>query len=82
MGNADDLFDGLMDGLARTYPALFNLYATKFEKHGVSKIKNIPFASLALNSRAFPALRYDPGEQSNFFNGSINLDGKSAVTPV
>ncbi len=75
MGNIDHLFAGLMDGLDRPYPALFNLYATKYEKHGVANIDWTPFASLALNSRAFPALRYDPGEKSDFLSGAINLDG-------
>ncbi len=75
MGNITHLFDGLMDGLDRPYPALFNLYATKFEKHDIANTDCTPFASLALNSRAFPALRYDPGEKSDFLNGAINLDG-------
>ncbi len=75
MGNADHLFEGLVDGLDRSYPALFNLYATKYEKHGVANVDWTPYASLALNSRAFPALRYDPGEKSDFLSGAIKLDG-------
>ncbi len=74
MGNIDHLFDGLMDGLDRSYPALFNLYATKFEKHGVAPIDNRPYASLALNSRAFPSLRYDPGEKNDFLSAAIKLE--------
>lgn len=75
MGNTDHLFDGLMEGIDRSYPALFNLYTTKFEKHGVTNIDCTPYASLALNSRAFPSLRYDPGEKNDFLKGAIKLDG-------
>ncbi|MCP4456546.1 MAG: hypothetical protein GY816_00730 [Cytophagales bacterium] len=74
LGDADHLFNGLLDGLDRPYPALFNLYATKLEKHGLTQIDWSPFASLALSSRAFPSLRYDPGEKSDFLSGAISLD--------
>ena len=79
MGNADHLFDGLLDGIDKSYPALFNLYAAKLEKHGDIQIDWSSFASLALNSRSFPALRYDPGTNSEMINkylsGAISLDG-------
>lgn len=78
MGNIDHLFDGLMDGIDRSYPALFNLYATSYQKHGVANTSSVPFASLALNSRTFPSIRYDPGEKKDFLNGAINLDGNKA----
>jgi pyruvate/2-oxoacid:ferredoxin oxidoreductase alpha subunit/Pyruvate/2-oxoacid:ferredoxin oxidoreductase delta subunit len=75
IGNIDHLFNGLLDGLDRAYPALFNLYATKYEKHGVTNIDWSPYASLAINSRAFPAFRFDPGEKSDFLSGAISLEG-------
>jgi pyruvate-ferredoxin/flavodoxin oxidoreductase len=75
MGNVDHLFDGLITGLDKTYPALFNLYATKLDKHGATNINWLPYASLALNSRAFPCLSFDPEEKDNFLNGAIKLDG-------
>ncbi len=79
MGNVNHLFNGLMDGLDKTYPALFNLYATKFEKHGVANINWLPYASLALNSRAFPSIIYDPHKKNNFLNGAINLNGNKST---
>ena len=79
MGNIDHLFDGLIDGLDRIYPALFNLYATKLEKHGSVQMDWSPFATLALNCRAHPALRFDPGEKSNFLSGAIRLDGNNST---
>jgi pyruvate/2-oxoacid:ferredoxin oxidoreductase alpha subunit len=79
MGNIDHLFDGLLTGLDKTYPALFNLYATKFEKHGVTNINWLPYASLAFNSRAFPCLSFNPEEKDNFLNGAINLDGNKSI---
>jgi len=75
IGNTDHLIDGLMEGLNKPYPALFNLYATKYEKHGAANSDWSPYAALALNSRAFPCLTYDPKEGSGFLNGAILLDG-------
>ncbi len=78
MGDADHLFDGLMTGLDKSYPALFNLYATKYEKHGVIDVDWSPYASLALNSRAFPSFAFNPEEKNNFLNGAINIEGNGA----
>jgi pyruvate/2-oxoacid:ferredoxin oxidoreductase alpha subunit len=75
MGETDHLFDGLLTGLDKTYPALFNLYATKFNKHGVTNINWLPYASLALNSRAFPSISFSPEDENNFLNGAISLEG-------
>jgi pyruvate/2-oxoacid:ferredoxin oxidoreductase alpha subunit/NAD-dependent dihydropyrimidine dehydrogenase PreA subunit len=75
MGNTNHLFEGLLKGLDKTYPALFNLYATKFEKHGVNNINWLPYASLATNSRAFPSISFSPEDENNFLNGAISLDG-------
>jgi pyruvate/2-oxoacid:ferredoxin oxidoreductase alpha subunit/ferredoxin len=79
MGNVNHLFNGLMDGLDKTYPALFNLYALKFEKHGITNINWLPYASLALNSRAFPSIYFDPQEKNSFLNGTINLNGNKST---
>ena len=79
MGNVNHLFDGLMTGLDKTYPALFNLYATKLDKHGISNVDYIPYAALALNSRAFPSVSFNP-EDDTFLDGAISLNGNSAIT--
>lgn len=75
MGNTNHLFEGLLTGLDKTYPALFNLYATKFDKHGVTNINWLPYASLATNSRAFPSISFSPEDENNFLNGAISLEG-------
>ncbi|RLD22622.1 MAG: hypothetical protein DRI71_07270, partial [Bacteroidetes bacterium] len=75
MGNVDHLYNGLLNGLDKTTPALFNLYATKLDNHTSDQINWTPYASLALTSRAFPALCYDPELNSNFLNGAVDLDG-------
>jgi pyruvate/2-oxoacid:ferredoxin oxidoreductase alpha subunit/Pyruvate/2-oxoacid:ferredoxin oxidoreductase delta subunit len=75
IGNKDHLVDGLLEGLDKTYPALFNLYANKYEKHGVVNIDWTPYASLAVNSRTFPCLSYDPQGSNNFLRGAIRLEG-------
>ena len=79
MGNTEHLFEGLLTGLDKTYPALFNLYATKFEKHGVTNINWLPYASLATNSRAFPSISFSPEDENNFLNGAINLEGNRDI---
>ena len=78
MGNVDHLYNGLISGLDKTSPALFNLYATKLENHKSEQINWTPYASLALTSRAFPALSYDPEVNSNFLKGAVDLDGNKA----
>ena len=77
MANQEHLFNGLMDGLDRTYPALFNLYATSFAQHENSWINWTEYAALAESSRAFPSLRFDPGEKDDFLQGAIDLEGNS-----
>jgi len=79
LGNTEHLFDGLLGGLSKTYPAFFSLYATKQDKHGIQNTDWNLYAELAMNSRVFPALRYDPGEKSDFISGAISLDGNKAV---
>jgi len=79
LGNTEHLFDGLLGGLSKTYPAFFSLYAMKQDKHGIQNTDWSLYAELAMNSRAFPALRYDPGEKSDFISGAISLDGNKAA---
>jgi len=74
MGDTNNLFNALMTGMDRIYPALFNLYATKFEKHGVTNIDWSPYAALAQNSRAFPTFCFDPEDKNNFLTGVMNVD--------
>jgi len=75
MGNIDHLFNGLLDGIGSSSPALFNLYATKRSEHTSSNVDWMPYASLALNSRVLPALRYNPAEKQGFLSGGISLEG-------
>jgi len=80
MGNVTHLFDGLMMGLEKPYPAIFNLYATNFAKHGISNIDWSPYAALALNSRSFPSISFNPEEKSSFLDGAINIGGNNEIT--
>lgn len=79
MGNVNHLFDGLMDGISKTYPAVFNLFSTNYKKHNESIIDWSPYASLALNSRTFPCLSFDPGKQQGFLRGAVNLTGNRNI---
>jgi pyruvate-ferredoxin/flavodoxin oxidoreductase len=75
MGDSEHLFSGLMDGMDKPFPALFNLYATKMDKHNNANLSWSLYASLVLNSRAFPSLRYDPSINGSFLSGAIELEG-------
>ena len=76
MGNQEQLFIGLMEGLGKSCPALFNLYTTKASEYA-SMNESTPYAALALNSRAFPGLKFDPEDENNFISGAVNLDSNS-----
>lgn len=78
MGNLDNLFDGLLDGLGKPNPALFSLYTTKTINHTNQNTDSFSLASLALKSRAIPALKYDPSGQSHFLSGAMDMSGNES----
>jgi pyruvate-ferredoxin/flavodoxin oxidoreductase len=54
------LLAGVLRGLASPRPALFNLYTPCQVEHGLPESGSLQAARLALESRAFPYLLYDP----------------------
>ena len=59
------LLEGFIDGLNSRRPALFNIYAVCPPEHGVGDDRSIAQSKLAVESRAYPLFRYDPGRRRN-----------------
>ncbi len=58
--SATHLLEGVLKGLQRRRPVLFNLYTPCPVEHGTADDGSVQAARLALESRAFPFLTYDP----------------------
>jgi pyruvate-ferredoxin/flavodoxin oxidoreductase len=55
------MIEGFIRGLKARRPALFNLYTSCQPEHGIGDDKAATQAKLAVESRAYPLFRYDPG---------------------
>ena len=58
--NYTHLLEGFIDGLNARRPALFNVYAVCQPEHGVPDDSSVARSRMALESRAYPVLRFDP----------------------
>ncbi|MDT8448447.1 MAG: 2-oxoacid:acceptor oxidoreductase family protein [bacterium] len=74
MANPSHLVEGFIAGLKSRRPALFNLYTPCQPEHGIGDDQSAHQAKLALESRAYPALRFDP-EQGESFAECLDLEG-------
>ncbi|MCB1325619.1 MAG: 2-oxoacid:acceptor oxidoreductase family protein [Spirochaetales bacterium] len=54
------LLEGFIHGLNSRHPALFNIYCACQPEHGIGDDRGAEQARLAMESRAYPAFRYDP----------------------
>ena len=72
-GDSQNLFAGLVKGMRRPGPALFDLLTPANEKHLTKNWTTLP--SLALRTRAFPVFRHEPEENGGFLSSAITLDG-------
>jgi pyruvate/2-oxoacid:ferredoxin oxidoreductase alpha subunit/ferredoxin len=77
-GDSKTLFAGLLKGMRRSGPALFDLLAPANEKHLTENWTTLP--SLALYTRTFPAFRHEPEEDGGFLSSSISLEGNPSPT--
>ena len=68
------LMTGVLKGLRQRRPALFNIYAPCPMEHGIADAAAPRAARLALESRAFPFLTYDP-ERGGSIAECLSLDG-------
>lgn len=60
LSNYTHLIEGFIDGLNTRRPALFNVYAVCQPEHGVADDASHLRSKMALESRAYPILRFDP----------------------
>ena len=72
--SASHLIAGVLKGLTRRRPAIFNLYTPCPVEHGLADDWAQQAARLALESRAFPYLTYDP-DAGPAFADCLSLEG-------
>ena len=76
--NYTHLLEGFIDGINSRRPALFNVYAVCQPEHGVADDASVHRSRMALESRAYPVLRFDP-DAGNDWQECISLDGNPAL---
>jgi pyruvate-ferredoxin/flavodoxin oxidoreductase len=76
--NYTHLIEGFIDGLNARTPALFNVYAVCQPEHGVPDDASVFRSRMALESRAYPVLRFDP-RKGNDWQDCLDLDGNPSL---
>jgi pyruvate-ferredoxin/flavodoxin oxidoreductase len=76
--SASHLLGGVLRGLRKRRPVLINLYTPCPVEHGLADDWSQHAARLALESRAFPFLTYDPDAGPTYAD-ALSLDGNPAV---
>jgi pyruvate-ferredoxin/flavodoxin oxidoreductase len=71
------LIEGYIDGLNSKRPALFNIYSVCPVEHGVGDDTSFEQSRLAVESRAYPLFKYDPGLGVTF-SECVSLEGNPA----
>jgi len=78
MANITHLIEGYIDGLNSRRPALFNIYAVCQPEHGVPDDASERQSRLAVESRAYPLLRFDP-DRGEIFEECLDIEGNPAL---
>jgi len=76
--SASHLMQGVLRGLQQRRPAVFNIYTPCPVEHGLPDDLAQHAARLALESRAFPFLTFDP-EAGDSWASCLSLDGNPSV---
>jgi pyruvate-ferredoxin/flavodoxin oxidoreductase len=76
--SASHLIGGLLRGLQKRRPVLINVYTPCPVEHGLADDWSQHAARLALESRAFPFVTYDP-DGGDALSDCLNLEGNPAV---
>lgn len=71
------MIEGFVEGLSARRPALFNCYAACQPEHGIADDAGHAQAKLAVESRAYPMFRYQPGQGATLAEG-LDLGGNPA----
>ena len=76
--SASHLVAGVLKGLHKRRPAVFNIYTPCPVEHGLADDWSQQAARLALESRAFPFLTYDP-DAGTTFSDCLSLEGNPST---
>ncbi len=76
--SASHLLSGVLKGLQKRRPAVINIYTPCPVEHGLADDWSAHAARLALESRAFPYLTYDPDAGATLAD-CLSLDGNPAL---
>ncbi len=76
--SASHLVSGVLRGLQKRRPAIFNIYTPCPVEHGLADDSAVRAARLALESRAFPFMTFDP-DAGPLLSDSLTLDGNPAL---
>ena len=76
--SASHLVAGVLRGLQKRRPAIINIYTPCPVEHGLADDWASSAAKLALESRAFPFLTYDP-DAGSLLSDALSLDGNPAL---
>ncbi len=76
--NITHLIEGYVDGLRSRRPALFNVYAVCQPEHGVADDASERQSRLAVESRAYPLMRFDP-DRGETFEDCLDIEGNPAM---
>jgi pyruvate-ferredoxin/flavodoxin oxidoreductase len=77
ISNPTHLIESFIDGLNARRPALFNVYTPCMPEHGIADDLAEHQSKLAVESRAYPLLRYNP-DQGILPEQCLDLDGNPA----
>jgi pyruvate-ferredoxin/flavodoxin oxidoreductase len=72
------LIEGFIEGLNSRRPALFNIYTACQPEHGIADDISYDQSKLALESRAYPFVRYNP-DKGNLPSECFDLDGNPEI---
>lgn len=78
ISNVTHLIEGFIDGLNARMPALFNIYSPCMPEHGIGDDTADQQSKLAVESRAYPLIRYHPGH-GTLPSECFDLEGNPAL---
>ena len=78
MAYSNHMIEGFVQGLMSRRPALFNLYTSCQPEHGIGDDMGNHQAKLAVESRAYPLIKYDP-DLGDTAAECFDLDGNPGI---
>jgi pyruvate-ferredoxin/flavodoxin oxidoreductase len=78
ISNVTHLLEGFIDGLNSRRPALFNIYAVCQPEHGVADDASARQSKMAVESRAYPLLRFNP-DDGETIEECLDMEGNPAL---